>query len=214
MNKITKLFFVLAFFSTFSVASNAQISNKNFVGPSVEIGFVMPTITGTSVEYSNDPDKLYDGESNTQPRLAFNYGIPLNANNLVFGFGVSYVPSKTTSSTEEGDQYVEIKNTGSVYFAPTYLVTDATAVYGKLSYNRAKLNHNTDEGNYDEDYNVNVNGVGLGVGIKSFITKDIYIIAELERVNYGNEQTLVEVDNNAFAKTKVTNAAISIGVKF
>ena len=111
---------------------------------------------------------------------------------------------------------MEIENTGSVYFTPTYLVTDATAVYGKLSYNRAKLNHNTDEGNIDDgqDYNVNVNGVGLGVGIKSFITKDIYIIAELERINYGNEQTLVEEDNNAFAKTKVTNAAISIGVKF
>jgi opacity protein-like surface antigen len=62
--------------------------------------------------------------------------------------------------------------------------------------------------------------LGIGVGVTTYLTKDIYLKAEIERVNYGSdrytikdyEDATITYDENYSAKSN--NASISIGVKF
>jgi hypothetical protein len=58
-----------------------------------------------------------------------------------------------------------------------------------------------------------ISGKGLGVGVAHFVTKDFFLKAEIETVQYGTNTYDTSYDPYA-AKTKQTNSTISLGVKF
>ena len=236
MNNINKLLLTSALVvSGFSVA-NAQVSNKNFVGPSVEVGVQHNQFSkqfksfyiGSDDEFSGGGAKDIQGSGDsTLGRLGFNYGIP-SSDRTVITLGATYSLGKNDPNTAgfsvggpSGYSSMLYDKMYSLYIAPTYAVNDSTAVFGKVSYNRA--DSILSSYGYDSN-NKTIQGFGLGVGITTFITKDIFIKAEVDRIDYGSndyyfsfiESTWSPYSGEGQAKIKsvATNATISLGVKF
>jgi opacity protein-like surface antigen len=100
----------------------------------------------------------------------------------------------------------------SVYIEPTYILNDTTAVFGKLSYNRVNSTVYFYGDDPDAADSKTISGTGIGVGVTHFLTKDLFLKAEIESVHYGNNT--YDGYSPYAAKTKQTNSTISLGVKF
>jgi len=218
MNNINKLLLTSALVvCNFSVA-NAQISNKNFVGPSIEVGIQSSNliIHDSGEEFNNE----YPSDTKALGKVSFNYGLPIT-NRTVIDLGASYVAGKLTSANfGYGDAAPKLDKMYSLYVAPNLLLTDNTAIFAKISYNRANGNAVVYDGSDDRDSSKTISGLGIGAGVTTYLTKDIYLKAEIERVNYGSdrytvkdyEDATITYEENYSAKSN--NASISIGVKF
>jgi opacity protein-like surface antigen len=216
--KINKILIVFVFLFAFSATTNAQTSNKNFDGFSIEVGFANQMQSNDS-KYDNTsefPSTLsfeHNGESNSIPRVAFNYDFqPFSR--FAIGFGGSYMFGESKDYSIKPTS-MTISNATSFYVAPTFLVSDTTGVYGKISFNAAKGKYNdvyaAPSAANDDEF---ITGFGYGFGVKSFITKNLYLLAEVERVNYGRENYKMDDDQSYSVDTETTNATISLGVKF
>jgi opacity protein-like surface antigen len=201
MNKINKLFFTSALVICSSSFANAQVSNKNFVGPSVEVGTQFKNLDVKSEDF------IFTDEANTLGRLAFNYGLP-SSDRTVIALGASYTAGKSRASISNyyGNLNVVYDNMYALYVAPTYVVNETTAIFAKGSYNKADASLSYSSFIDDiETIKKNINGFGYGIGITTFISKDVFLKAEIEQVNYGSFGDI---------KTKHTNSTIAVGVKF
>ena len=214
MNNINKLLLTTALVTCSFSAASAQVSNKNFVGPSVEVGIQFKNLD-SSIDDGGTP-AIFNNDSNTLGRLAFNYGLP-TSDKLVVTLGASYTAGKSKASTSGyvGTTNAVYDNMYALYVAPTYVVNDTTAIFAKASYNSAsaRLSYTSfygdgDGGAYLSDKNT-INGFGYGVGITTFVSKDVFLKAELEKINYGNN----DIDGTAL-KSRETNATIAVGIKF
>ena len=213
MNNINKLLLTSALVAcSFSVA-NAQISNKNFVGPSIEVG-----IQSANIDIRDSEDETRnDTDTKALGKVSFNYGFPAT-NRIVMDLGASYVAGKLNAVY--GYDAPQLDKMYSLYVAPNLLLTDNTAIFAKISYNRANGTAEVYDGISDKDVSKTISGLGIGVGVTTYLTKDIYLKAEIERVNYGTdkysikdyEDATITYDDSYSAKS--TNASISIGVKF
>jgi len=215
MNNINKLLLTSALVAcSFSVA-NAQISNKNFVGPSIEVGIQSSNliIHDLEEEFSNE----VPSDTKALGKVSFNYGLPIT-NRTVIDLGASYVAGKLTAGL--GYAAPTLNKMYSLYVAPNLLLTDNTAIFAKISYNRANGSAVVYDGYDYRDSSKTISGLGIGAGVTTYLTKDIYLKAEIERVNYGSdrytvkdyEDATITYDENYSAKSN--NASISIGVKF
>jgi opacity protein-like surface antigen len=214
MNNINKLLLTSALVvCSFSVA-NAQISNKNFVGPSIEVGIQSSNLIIHDLEdsFSNE----YPSDTKALGKVSFNYGLPIT-NRTVIDLGASYVAG--TLEAGIGYNAPRLNKMYSLYVAPNLLLTDNTAIFAKISYNRANSTANVDDGSDYKDVSKTISGLGIGAGVTTYLTKDIYLKAEIERVNYGSDKYSVKVynedaTNDDSYSAKSNNASISIGVKF
>jgi hypothetical protein len=202
--RINKLLLTTAIVSSafFSVAANAQVSTKNFIGPSVEVGLVHQN-TKVSERYEGDSYGYRDEDYGA--KLSAQYGFQTAVPNIVIGVGASYIPT-TTNFNADGYVPFKIKNAMGVYVEPTYVLSDSTAVFGKLSYNRADAN--ADFGIYGS-YNNKISAIGLGAGVTHFVKSDVFLKAEIESVNYD-----AETYYDSSIKIQQTNATVSVGMKF
>ncbi len=211
--KINKILTVFAFLFACSVTTYAQTSNKNFDGFSIEVGVANQMQSNDTIK--NDDGDLsqidHDGQSNSIPRFALNYDFqPFTR--FAIGFGGSYKFGESKDVSQSDNNSMTISNAASFYIAPTFLVSDTTGIYGKISFNAAKGKY-LDQGNFLND-DESIKGFGYGFGVKSFITKNLYLLAEVERVNYGKENYRLDDFVSYSVDTKTTNATISLGVKF
>jgi opacity protein-like surface antigen len=214
MNNINKLLLTSALVvCSFSVA-NAQISNKNFVGPSIEVGIQSSNLIIHDLEddYSNE----VSSDTKALGKVSFNYGLPIT-NRTVIDLGASYVAGKLTAGL--GYDAPKLDKMYSLYVAPNLLLTDNTAIFAKISYNRANSTAIVYDGWDYRDASKTISGLGIGAGVTTYLTKDIYLKAEIERVNYGSDKYSVKVYNEDATyddsySAKSNNASISIGVKF
>lgn len=215
--KINKILTVFAFLFTFSVTTYAQTSNKNFDGFSIEVGVANQIQSNDTTyivggEFPESPESIdHDGQSNSIPRFALNYDFqPFTR--FAIGFGGSYKFGESKDVSQSDNNSMTISNAASFYIAPTFLVSDTTGIYGKISFNAAKGKYlDQNQFLYDDEF---IMGFGYGFGVKSFITKNLYLLAEVERVNYGRENYRIDDDESYSVDTKTTNATISLGVKF
>ena len=216
MNNINKLFLTSALVAcSFSVA-NAQISNKNFVGPSIEVG-----IQSANPDIHSSEDETFNStDTNALGKVSFNIGVPAT-NRIVMDLGASYVAGKLSAGTGGYDTPYQLDQMYSLYVAPNLLLTDNTAIFAKISYNRANSTAVMYDGSIYKDVSKTISGLGIGVGVTTYLTKDIYLKAEIERVNYGSdnkysikdyEDATITYDDSYGAK--LYNASISIGAKF
>lgn len=218
MKKINKLLMTSAIFASvfFSFTTNAQVSVKNFAGPSVEVGVQATKTKLTLVQtYDGSDDGLSQNNTNYLKKLSAQYGFETSINNLVIGLGASYALGNATVHFVDCscyDEFAKLKNAMSVYIEPTYVLNDTTAVFGKLSYNRVNSTVYFYGDDPDAADSKTISGRGIGVGVTHFLTKDLFLKAEIESVHYGNN-TYDGYDPYA-AKTKQTNSTISLGVKF
>jgi opacity protein-like surface antigen len=121
------------------------------------------------------------------------------------------------------------KNHNSLYIAPTYLISDKTAVFGKVGYHQIKgeLNYKanytlTDESDIlanellsdvNDTASKNFKGWGYGVGLTTMISNNLFLQVEGEYVNY-KDHTVSIGDTSYKFKPESLNASISVGYKF
>jgi hypothetical protein len=211
--RINKLLLTTAIVSSafFSAAANAQVSTKNFIGPSVEVGLVHQN---TKLNERYEGDSYSDRDEDYGAKFSAQYGFQTAVPNIVIGVGASYIP---TTTKVFGEEY-KIKNAMAVYVEPTYVLSDSTAVFGKLSYNRASRNISLpvvdDYGAY-YDKKDTLSGIGIGAGVVHFVKKDVFLKAEIESVNYGSETIPNWSPLDPFnLKTTQLNTTVSVGMKF
>jgi len=218
-----------------SAPALAQVSVKNFVGPSVSIGMQASTFkTATNgptqinnYEYWNlfQYGSSFSDSTHALGRIAAQYGIQVGEK-FVIGVGASYTAGsaqqdiKNTYGNGYGDTdtstlSVKYKNMMAAYVAPTFVVSDTTAVFAKVSYNKADAEMTLLSTYGDKDYSSkkSVRGLGYGIGLTTFLSKDIFLTAELEQINY-KEKTVDLGGADVSFKPKQNNATISLGVKF
>ena len=199
----------------FSVA-NAQVSNKNFIGPSIEVGIQYNKFKNSNIDSEGSGLTSADNNTETLTKVSLNYGFPV-AERTVLTLGASFTNGENNFNSST-DQEVGMKydNMYSLYIAPTYAVTDSTAAFAKVSYNKVDASGSSLwAGGYDSNKK-NISGIGIGAGVMTFITKDIFLKAEVERINYGSNTYILDgpADTNLSLKSVATNTTISIGVKF
>ena len=196
---------------SFSVA-NAQVTNKNFVGPSIEVGLQYNKFKNSDNGYTSADNKI-----ETLTRVSLNYGFPV-AERTVLTLGASFTDGKNNfNSSTVSEVGMKYDNMYSLYIAPTYAVTDSTAAFAKVSYNKADASGSVPwEGGSYHSNKKNISGQGIGAGVMTFITKDIFLKAEVERVNYGSNAYILDdiSSTNISLKSVAINTTISVGVKF
>ena len=218
MKQINKLMLTSALVVCgFSVA-NAQVSNKNFIGPSIEVGIQYNKFKNSNIDSEGFGFTSADNNTETLTRVSLNYGFPV-AERTVLTLGASFTNGENNFNSST-DQEVGMKydNMYSLYIAPTYAVNDSTAAFAKVSYNKVDASGSslwTGVGGYDSNKK-NISGIGIGAGIMTFITKDIFLKAEVERINYGSNTYILDgpADTNLSLKSVATNTTISVGMKF
>lgn len=188
-----------------SVATTSVFAQTaKFEGASVFGNFSQMT---TSTKLTDGADTLDGlGKSATAVSLGGDYGIKLG-NKSVALLGVTYNITKPEMLTfnADGDSFeFKQKNAYSIYVAPGYAVTDKALVYGKLSYNKTKV-----ESTGDITGTQSFSGVGYGVGTRIFIDKNLFVNLEWQQINYGSERAL-----DANWKPTATIGSIGIGYKF
>ena len=218
MKQINKLMLTSALVVCgFSVA-NAQVSNKNFIGPSIEVGIQYNKFKNSNI-INSEFFSFTSADNNTETltRVSLNYGFPV-AERTVLTLGASFTNGENNFNSST-DQEVGMKydNMYSLYIAPTYAVTDSTAAFAKVSYNQVDASGSSLWGGSYDSNKKNISGIGIGAGIMTFITKDIFLKAEVERINYGSNTHILQSGsdtNNLSLKSVATNTTISIGMKF
>jgi opacity protein-like surface antigen len=259
-NKTTKICCTLALLAT-TAATPAFSQIKNFSGPSISLGVNQSSgTTETSFTTDVSSFSTKNGDHNTIPFIDLAYGFPLS-NNWLFKVGGRYDFSKTKSGSlksditvgenevlldaPEGEDNVynvndvgeilnlnySFKNHNSLYIAPTYLISDKTAVFGKVGYHQIKgeLNYKANYTLTDPDYTVNENseflsdvndtasknfkGWGYGVGLTTMISNNLFLQVEGEYVNYKGHTVSIGDTSYKF-KPESLNASISVGYKF
>ena len=217
MKQINKLMLTSALVVCgFSVA-NAQVSNKNFIGPSIEVGIQYNKFKNSNI-INNGALSFTSADNNIEKltRVSLNYGFPV-AERTVLTLGASFTNGENNFNSST-DQEVGMKydNMYSLYIAPTYAVNDSTAAFAKVSYNKVDASGSALWGNSYDSNKKNISGIGIGAGIMTFITKDIFLKAEVERINYGSNTYILDdiSSTNLSLKSVATNTTISIGVKF
>jgi len=191
------------------LASNDQTSNnhKNTHSEHNENHFVGPYVVLTN-EWKRSSAKV-DGEKISKSELAASLG-------LGYTFGLS--PSHTLGIKLSGDfrsgEYgsgdvasvatkVIEKHHYSVAVEPGYVVNPQLLVFGILAYHTAVAEI---EGGTES---ARMKGIGYGIGFKHAIADHLFLMGELQRVDYGTKT----IDNYA-VKPSSTVGAIGLGYHF
>jgi hypothetical protein len=228
--KTTTICCAVALLAT-TAATPALSQSKNFAGPSIAISgaFNSGDVKGTAQTDDENASSNF-GKSNIIPGIDLSYGIPID-NNFLVNIGATYDLSKSTLADarasllpdegEDNDTYttkLTIKDHYSFYIQPTYLVSNTSAIFAKLSYNFAKGSYTETATNLDPtSFTVsrNMEGFGYGIGLKSLLNNNLYVQVEAGIDEYDKESA-TDSDNGITYSIdpKVVTGKISIGYKF
>jgi opacity protein-like surface antigen len=200
-NKTTKICCTLALLA--SVATTPAFSqSKNFAGPNIAIN--LQTV-GSEVNIALVDEDFGDvGKTDNIYGIDLSYSFPID-NKFLITLGGTYDLNKQDAGSWLGVIDFTIKDHYSVYLAPTFTVSDNTALFLKGGYHEMKGEASI--GGVSDS--TKFNGWGYGAGIKTMIDKNLFVQAELQYVDYGSETE----DGDSF-DVKTAAGIISIGYKF
>jgi opacity protein-like surface antigen len=254
-NKTTKICCTLALLA--SVAATPALSQtKGFEGLSLGVGGTFTSSnTDTSLTTSLSSFKIKSGDYSNVAFIDASYGIPVS-NNFLLSFGGRYDLGKnkggslSTSATAEAGSLVwddglggatptseditetinlnyDYKDHYSIYIAPTYILNNTTAFFGKIGYHTQKGTLNYSEKyagavpdlaelgfeDYSASRSKNFSGYGYGVGFKTLISNNLYLQLDVDYIDYDSENFTSGNVSYKF-KPESVNAALSLGYKF
>lgn len=190
-------------------AAGAQTANFEGVSAALNLNLL-----GTSVKTTNffGDGETFDGlgKNATGASAQLSYGFALSKD-TVLTLGGTYAlnsPKIMDISGDGGSITGKFKNMASLYLEPGYLLSDKTMVYGKLSYETAKLTASGENGGASR----NINGTGFGAGLRTMLDKNMFLQVEVKKVGYGSK-SLGDTDPVEF-KTSATVGTVGIGWKF
>ncbi len=227
-------------FEGFSVAAGLSM-----VGASTQLG---GSIAGTD-ESSETPSPISGagsvdmGKNSTIGVLDLGYGFRVNPN-FVLGVGGTIDLGKTKSGAVKVNSSGEIlpgvssgpliqligKNHFSLYAQPTWLVTPETGLFFKVGYHQMSRGQEGMLGAMLAEQtggapSMKFNGIGYGLGIKTYISKTVFVQAEMGMVNFKSKDLMpllgamgAEATEGGLerisAKVKTTSGIVSIGMNF
>ena len=200
-NKTKTICCAVALLAT-TAATPALSQSKNFAGPSAAINF--QTI-GSETNINDDGENLGDvGKTDNIFGIDLSYSAPID-NKFLITFGGTYDLNKQDAGSFVGVVNLKLKDHYSLYLAPTFTVSDNTAVFLKGGYHKMKGEASFD-GSSDS---TKFSGWGYGAGIKTMLDKNLFLQAELQYVDYGSE-----TDDGLKTDTNTSAGIVSLGYKF
>jgi opacity protein-like surface antigen len=227
-NKTTTICCAVALLAT-TAATPALSQSKNFVGPSIAIGGGYSTqtydlkLSSAGIE-SDSSLSTGNGKNNFSSTLDLGYGFQVDKN-LIISIGGTYDLTKSEvkpAKSVDGDYdpaevttiTSELKDHYSIYIQPTYVISDNTGIFAKLSYNYAKSIGKISVDDESVSNSKNLEGWGYGIGARTFLDKNLYFQVEGSYVEYEAHKVIYDADVSSSHKPKVLSALVSIGYKF
>jgi opacity protein-like surface antigen len=202
-NKTKTICCAVALLAT-TAATPALSQSKNFAGPSIAVSV---SGIGSETNISIPEDDVNFGSTGATDivyGLDLSYSAPID-NKFLISFGGNYDLNKQDAGNLVGVVTLKVKERYSLYVAPTFLISDNSALFIKGSYNKMKAEATAD----GESDSSNFSGYGYGAGIKMLFDKNLYAQAELQIVDYDTK-----TDDGVKFDSKTTAGIISIGYKF
>lgn len=151
--------------------------------------------------------------------IGADYGFALGDNAVVL-VGASwadkaYLGSGTTTDSSNNPLYLKTESDQSYmfYVAPGVKVGQSSLLYAKLSYSEAegKLTVNIPALSYADSVSQDDKAFGYGVGFRSYVTDNVFLNAEVERIEYDYE---LPASWALSVETPISRASLNIGMTF
>ena len=188
--------------------------------------------TGLSVwvggQYTDGETKYFDkldnsrtdfDDTDTGLTIGADYGFALTDNSVLL-VGVSWADKADIASldfvNDGGDASTisaESEQSYMFYVAPGYKIGESSLLYAKLSYSEAEgtltVDNNVD-GTSFSSRGIDDKAFGYGLGFRSYVTENVFLNADVERVEYEYSVS----DFEATIDTPITRASITVGMSF
>lgn len=185
-------------------ATGAFAQASNFEG--FTAGINVSSVGGTTTT-TFDGLKIDGGQQSVVPGVELGYNFAASKE-IVLGLTATYdfSDSKLGQIGVDGTSLnVKGQNRMSINFKPGYVITPSTMVYATVGYNsmstRAALG--------GESSSKTLSGVGYGLGIAVMATKNVFVKAEVQQVNFGTWN-----DSGISVQPNLTVGTIGVGYKF
>jgi len=196
-----------------ALASTAAFADvTNFEG--LEAGLGLGYVNADMVYTDSNSDRLDWDKNDTVLQVNVAYHWPINDDWLI-GLGATYDLNDTDAGTQiynNENIRAELQNHSSIYVQPTYVIDDASAVFAKVGYHKARTKVTGPNTVWTDD-NVSVEGFGYGLGYKRLIRKNLFIQGEILFVNYDDE-SLISGPLSYEYKQKARSAVVTLGYRF
>jgi hypothetical protein len=209
-----KTMLVLAALALSCATACAQTSAFEGFNVGLGAGYVKP-----DVKYSDSTSHVGNSYNWDDSDWVFQVDAAYNAavnDKWLVGFGFTLDLNDTNAGTQTqfyGPVKVTIKEHGSIYLQPTYVLDGASAVFAKIGYHSMKVEAIGNQFNWTDD-KFHAQGVGYGIGYKRFINKNFYVQAEVQIVDYGNQTDANSSGVSWKYQQKTTAGIVSVGYKF
>lgn len=198
------------------LASSAMAQANAFEG--FTAGVNVSSVGGTTTLTGGDSNfsQTYDfGQQSFVPgvELGYNYAA---TQSIVLGLTATYDFTDSNlgqvNSNLGGGISLKGQNRYSINFKPGYVITPSTMIYATVGYNAmsVKTSGYIDGGSST----TSVSGIGYGLGLAVMATKNIFIKAEVQQINFGSKTLFTDADYTTSIQPNLTVGTIGIGYKF
>ena len=169
--------YYVAFGASLAVlAAPAFAENTPFAGPSVGASFALQSAFISAPDSTTLTNGTGVGQQSAGLILNGSYGLPVNDKAVVL-FGLDFNPVDIKSGESKTGSF-KLQNSWSLSVAPGFLINNQSLGYVKLSYEGATAK------NIDESKSIN--GYGVGFGVRTELSPNLYLNAEIKRVTYNS----------------------------
>lgn len=182
-------------------ATGAFAQAKNFEG--FTVGVNVSTV-GASTNATVDGETIGFGSQSFVPsgEIGYNYAA---TENIVLGLTATYDFTKTNAGQLGNSYTLEMKDRYSVNFKPGYAVTKEAMVYALVGYNSGTGQITNVSGTK------NFTGIGYGFGTSVLLDKNIFVKAEVQRIDFGSVAAWGDIVS---IKPSATVGTLGLGYKF
>jgi outer membrane immunogenic protein len=170
----------IAILSASTSAAFAQANNFQGFTAGINVSAVGGTSRITASDWS---DSIDYGQQSLVPslELGFNYAV---SKDMILGVTATYdfADSKLGGET---NLYFKGSNRYSLNVKAGYVITPSAMIYATLGYNAMDIK--TNSANYFQFSSATYSGIGYGLGLSVMATKNIFLKAEVQQVNFGSE---------------------------
>ena len=195
--------------SAFALASTGVFAQaNNFEGFTAGINV---SSVGSSNELKTANGNTNFGQLTVVPGIELGYNFAASKE-VVLGLTATYdfVSSdlaKVTDNDPTGGFTAKGQNRYSINFKPGYVITPSTMIYATVGYNSMSQKLSGGDGFSQTN---NVTGIGYGLGVAVMATKNVFVKAEVQQINFSK----VTFPDGGTGQTNLTVGTIGLGYKF
>jgi len=179
-----KKIFAVAVIAAASSAAFAQ--SGNFTGWSGGVNLDLAHSSSKLTDQANGSTVDGFGKGTTGASARAGYGFATSSTGIVT-VGMSYnLTSPEIFNQQDSDgSYLKgkLKSSYALFVEPGTKLTDNTLLYGKISYEKSKLEASSDGGMLSKS----ISGMGYGFGVRTMLDKQMYLQVEVKRIGFSTK---------------------------